>query len=223
MHEFRDESRQREDMDPVGWALGTAWASKGQAGHRLRRPDLVKERRPAANSQTLFQNWAHPYWPCWRAEHFPWPYWLCLRTERPSTAHSRAACGLPRGTCGSDPSLRRTVDGDAFVFPRTKNEGGRAMLRDWRQPGQRAPSPALCATMVWTLAYPESETKPTHKESFFSPCLPAVLGVETQMVGRNAGGRGGKPVLCCCYFSATGGSLCCRHLARHLYVMKTVC
>lgn len=51
MHEFRDESRQRKDMDPVGWALGT---SRSQAGHRLRRPDLVKERRPAANSQTLF-------------------------------------------------------------------------------------------------------------------------------------------------------------------------
>lgn len=69
MHEFRDESRQREDMDPVGWALGTAWASKGQAGHRLRRPDLVKEN---AGLQRIHRhsNWAHPYWPCWRAEHF---------------------------------------------------------------------------------------------------------------------------------------------------------
>ena len=95
------------------------------------------------------------------------------------------------------------------------------MLRDWRQPAQRAPSPAFCATMVWTLAYPESETKPTCKDSSFSPCLSAVLKVETQMVGRDAGGRGGaRPLLMllCC---DGGGSLCCRHLARHLYVMKT--
>ena len=59
---------------------------------------------------------------------------------------------------------------------------------------------------------------PTHKESSFSPCLSAVLGIETQMVGRYAGGRG-EPVLCCCYFAATGGARCA--LARHLYVMKT--
>ena len=35
MHEFQGESRQRKDMDPVGWALGTAWASKSQAGLRF--------------------------------------------------------------------------------------------------------------------------------------------------------------------------------------------
>ena len=97
------------------------------------------------------------------------------------------------------------------------------MLRDWRQPGQRAPSPVLCATMVWTLAYPESETKPTHKEYSFSPCLSAVLRVETQMVGRDAEGRGGSPSSAAVTFLRRGGSLCCRYLARHLYVMKTVC
>jgi hypothetical protein len=88
-----------------------------------------------------------------------------------------------------------------LFFPRTMSEGERAMLRDWRQLGQRAPSPAFCAMMVWTLAYPESETKPTCKGSSFSPCLSAVLRVETQMVGRDAGGRGGaRPLLmllCC--------------------------
>ena len=103
-----------------------------------------------------------------------------------------------------------------FQEPRARES---AMLRDWRQPGQRAPSPAFCATMVWTLAYLEFETKPTHEEFSFSPCLSAVLGVETQMVGRIRRRKGGaRPLLLllCC---DGGGSLCC--LARHLYVMKT--
>lgn len=67
----------------------------------------------------------------------------------------------------------------------------------------------LCARR-WSGRWPIQslrQNQPTHKEYSFSPCLSAVLGVETQMVGRDAGGRGGKPVLCCCYLSATGGGL----------------